>query len=188
MRVGIDIDGVIFPWTDAANRAVSRQFGINVTGDHEHWDWLKSQITREQWRWLWSEEGQKKVFDRPTYVYPGVQEAFGRILDAGHECHFVTHRDPTTCGMATTRLLAKQFAGHSWAGLHVLRDSPKHALMKWDVFIDDKPDTVMDFLTLTRTKVFAPARAWNTELAAVKTRRLVRYEDPNEVADWIAAR
>jgi hypothetical protein len=188
MRVGIDIDGVIFPWTEAANRAVSVQFGIDVKGDHLHWDWLQERLTKEQWRWVWSEEGQKRTFDRPTFVYPGVQKSFGRILDSGHECHFVTHRNPTICGPATTRLLARQFEGHSWGGTHILRDTPKHELLKWHVFIDDKPSTVIDFLTATRTIVFSPVRPWNTELAKYKTKRLIRYEDPEEIVDWLKGR
>lgn len=207
MRIGIDIDGVLYPWTDAANAALVERFGIEDPGPHLGWDWLKEQITGEQWRWLWTPEGQEASFDRIHSTFPDVVEAFGAILASGHECHFVTHRDPVLTSGWTADFLAHHFRGYRWAGLHVLGNSyPKHSLMEWDVFIDDKPETVKDFLLYTRAQVFSPVRPWNGELEGAHwnatswlthytypgvnwhaTPRLTRYTDPRQVAEWVLA-
>jgi hypothetical protein len=39
----------------------------------------------------------------------------------------------------------------------------KRTLQRWDVFIDDKPETVWDFLGHTDAQVFAPVRPWNVD-------------------------
>lgn len=188
MRIGIDIDGVLYPWTECANEALVAQFGIEDPGDHLHWDWVKEKVTKEQWAWLWSEEGQAASFGNWRRCYAGTSEAFGAILGSGHECHFVTHRDPAKASVDTALFLAHHFGRRSWAGLHVLSGAPKHQLMEWDVFIDDKPETVLDMLIQTRAQVFAPVRPWNAELAGYDTPRLIRYADPTEVAEWVISR
>jgi hypothetical protein len=60
------------------------------------------------------------------------------------------------------------------------------------VFIDDKPETVWDFLANTGAQVFSPVRAWNVEelegYASSGTPGLVHYDDPRQVAEWVLAR
>lgn len=194
MRIGIDIDGVLYPWADAANAAVVAQFGVPDPGPHQHWEWLKEQVTQEQWHWLWTDEGQAAAFGDLGLTYPGVVEAFLTFLkDPRHRCHFVTHRDPRRSGARTAAYLARHFGAHPWAGTHVLQNgTPKWKLMDWDVFIDDKVETALDMLEHTRAQVFVPARPWNEELTWCEsrgwngTRRLIRYDDPAVVAEWVA--
>lgn len=186
MRIGIDIDGVLYPWTDYANAAVMRQFGVPDPGEHLHWDHLLEQVGQERFGWLWTLDAAEEVFGwRGTY--PGVAKAFGSILDSGHECHFVTHRNPALTGALTANFLEYHFGHKKWAGLHVLSRTPKHTVLEWDVFIDDKPDTVLDMLKHTDAKVFAPARPWNTRLVPFAGTRLIRYDDPSQVAEWVAS-
>jgi hypothetical protein len=121
-------------------------------------------------------------------VYPGVVEAFNAILGSGHYCHFVTHRDPCRAGLATAMYLTRHFGAHQWQGLHVTKNgTPKHDLAPWDVFVDDKPQTVSELLLKTRAHVFAPVRAWNDELLPYVSERFTYYTDPREVADWVLA-
>jgi hypothetical protein len=189
MKVGIDIDGVLYPWTDCANEALVAKFGIVNPGPHHGWDWLKQNITKEQWSWLWTDEGTNECFRHGTRAYPDVVEAFNAILADGHEVHFVTHRDPRRTGIQTALFLSYHFGGHPWAGLHVITDkTAKHTLGTWDVFVDDKPETVEEMLLWTGAKVFAPARPWNAELDHVHTPRFVRYGSPWEVAEWVCSR
>jgi hypothetical protein len=125
-----------------------------------------------------------------------VVEAFNAVLkNPENRCHFVTHRDPRHTALYTARFLRLHFGHHPWAGLHVVKsDVPKHGLMDWDVFVDDKPETVLAMLEYTRAQVFCPARPWNEDLIGYDGRgwtgapRLIRYDDPAQVAEWVASR
>lgn len=183
MRIGIDIDGVLFPWTDVANEAVMERFGVPDPGPHVEWEHLKNLLTRDQWGWLWTAEGQDVVFGQIERTYPGAVEAVNAITRHGeHEVHFVTHRDPRRAGVHTAAFLALHFGAHPWAGTHVIQAAmEKHRLARWDVFIDDKPETIWDFVANTDAEVFTPARPWNTELA--DDGWIHRYEDPQEIVE-----
>lgn len=191
MNIGVDIDGVLYPWAEIANEAVMERFGVPDPGPHQHWTWLKEQLTSEQWRWLWTAEGQNVVFGQVERVYDDAVPAVNALLRAGHKIHFVTHRDPRRTALHTAAFLHLHFGGHPWAGVHVVQNgTPKRTLGRWDVFIDDKPETIYDFFDHTaRTQLFAPARPWNTELAEVcDYPQVVRYVDPQEIVEWVDAR
>lgn len=187
MNIGIDIDGVLFPWSEAANEAVMEQFGVPDPGPHETWAHLMDRLTPDQWNWLWGTEGSDRVFGQGWRIYPGAREAFLKVLrPSEHRCHFVTHRDPRRTATWTAMYLARHFRAHPWAGVHVLQNAvPKHSLMEWDVFVDDKPSTVLDMLAHTRARVFAPMRPWNTELASLTNPRFTYYDDPAVVAEAV---
>lgn len=188
MKVGVDIDGVLYPWDDCARDALVERFGIERPGPSLSWTWLKENITGEQWAWLWTAQGQDATFSRLD-VYPGVVPAFNAILKAGHEVHFVTHRDPRRTAVPTAEFLSAHFRRHPWAGVHVIQNgTPKRSLARWDVFVDDKPETVLGMLVNTRAHVFCPYRPWNAELDGldgIASPRLTRYADPRAVADWV---
>lgn len=176
MNIGIDIDGVLFPWADLANEAVMERFGIPDPGPHDNWLHLKEHTTGEQWAWLWSAEGQDVVFSQVERTYPDAIEAVLALLKSGAHVHFVTHRDPRRAAGHTADFLERHFGAHPWAGVHVVQNSvEKHALMNWDVFIDDKVETVRSMLEHTRAKVFAPVRPWNSELRGPEHPRFTRY-------------
>lgn len=183
MKIGIDIDGVLYPWTDAANEAVIARFGVADPGPHRYWGWLKEQLAPDQWAWLWTDDGSYAAFSRMGLTYPGVVEAFLPLLKR-HEVHFVTHRDPRRTAVLTSLFLQFHFHAHPWAGLHVVQNgTPKHRLADWDAFVDDKPETVENMLRHTGARVFAPVRPWNGELASnpYNGGRLIHYDDPAEV-------
>lgn len=190
MNVGLDIDGVIFPWADVVNKAVVGKFGIDDPGPHESWQHLKTRISGDQWNWVWSAAGQDYVFGHTFQIYTGAAETFNALLrDPQYRTHFVTHRDPRRAGVNTALYLAHHFGGHPWAGMHVIQNAcEKHTLMDWDVFVDDKPETVRAMLANTDAMVFAPARPWNTELASLRHPRFLRYHYPAVILDVLGVK
>ena len=184
MRIGVDIDGVLFPWDQVARWSVRNQFGDDACPSETstHWKGLKDELTKEQWRWVWG-EGRGHVFGSLD-CYPDAVWAVSDLIRMGHEVHFVTHRDPATTLHHTAGFLRYHFDG-PWAGVHSVRSTtPKETLADWDVFIDDKPETILRFLELERTKVFAPRRTWNeAELDGVQG--LVYYDDAREIVEWV---
>lgn len=188
MLIGVDIDGVLYPWDECARDGLVAKFGIERPGPSLDWNYLKNNIAGEHWAWLWTEEGQNAAFGQVTRTYPFVTDAINALLRHGeHDVHFVTHRDPRRTAMHTAAFLSINFGGHPWAGVHVIQASvAKRRLQPWDVFIDDKPDTVFDFLANTNAQVFTPARLWNEdELGGITDPQLIRYDDPREINRWL---
>lgn len=182
MRIGIDIDGVLFPWDDVAAEAVASRFRIPNPGASGHWYHLRDTLPPTAWRWLWSEEGQNAVFSQVGRTYPGIVEVVRSLLKVGHEVHFVTHRDPRRTALHTATFLSIHFGRHPWAGVHVIQNDVRKArLLRWDAFVDDKPETVLDLLGEERIKVLCPARPWNTELEDELF--LTRYTDPLQILE-----
>jgi hypothetical protein len=95
--------------------------------------------------------------------------------------HFVTHRHPTYVAEITARWIRHYFKNYS--GLHVLSNKvSKTSLGHWDVFIDDKPDTIEEFLANTDTLMYVPSREWNKDVVGG-----IRFDDWKEVLDGISA-
>lgn len=185
LRIGIDIDGVLFPWDDVAREALASRFGIPKPGPSTYWHYLKDNIPPTCWRWLWTADGQRDVFCQVGRTYPGAVEAVCDLLRAGHQVHFVTHRDPRHTAVHTATFLQLHFGKYQWAGVHVVQNSVhKASLQKWDAFVDDKPKTVWSLLERERIRVFAPARPWNEELD--DSLHLIRYEHPREIVEALA--
>ena len=192
MRIGIDIDGVLFPFDTVARHVLARYFpGHKVPQQpSKSWSALKGEVAPELWRWLWSPRGQATVFSQSKRCYrDAVQVVRALLASSDHEVHFVTHRDPAITGIYTSRFLAEHFDGLRWAGLHMLGQQAtmtKRHLARWDVFVDDKPETVFEFLMHTDTQVFAPRRPWN-ESELEDTLGFTIYDNPGVILDYIAA-
>ncbi len=183
MRIGVDIDGVLFPWDTVAREAIADRFGINL-GPSDRWYAIKETAGKPAWKWLWSREGQDHVFGQVSQCYPDAVEAVRALILGGHKVHFVTHRDPARTLGHTAAFLEAHFQGTRWAGVHSARKTPKRTLGPWDVFVDDKPDTVRDFVANTGARVFAPRRTWNAELGVYVFPTFTYYDDPWAIVDW----
>lgn len=91
MRLGIDIDDVLFPWFDKAHAACERE-GVTNGATPTQWAMYEDYgITLDDWL---------KVMERATLdgslytgeAYPGAVEALQSLADAGHTLHIVTAR------------------------------------------------------------------------------------------------
>ena len=188
MRIGVDIDGVLFPFDDVARDVLRYRFGGVSLEPSNSWSALKDEVSGKAWRWLWSPEGKHHVFGRITHAYTNAVKAVNCLMQMGHEVHFVTHRDPATTLVYTAEFLEQWFGMYRWAGVHSIRGTTAKAdLAHWDVFVDDKPSIVLQMLEREQTQVFAPWRPWNAaELE--NTEGLVMYHDPAVIVDWVAER
>lgn len=162
LRIGIDIDGCLYPWTQAVNEALELKYNLPAIGDHTHWDYLQERITKPQWEWIWSSSAVGAVFGRMDLIFPGAQDAVNQLC-RDHEVHFVTHRHPRRTAEVTGRWLNHYF--RNYTGVHVVHNRcRKYQLGHWDVFIDDKPQTVLEFCEFTEALVLAPKRPYNGNL------------------------
>ena len=166
LRIGIDVDGTVYPWTEAVNAAVMERFPETPDpGEHQTWDYLKELLgSDERWRWLWSTEAASAVFGRLDLIYPGAAEAINGLAKH-HDIHFVTHRNPNKSAIATAFWLNEWFP--SFKGVHILDNSvPKHDCYDFDVFIEDKPETIYGFSSYAPgVTTLMPMRPWNADFA-----------------------
>lgn len=158
LKIGIDVDGTLYHWTKAVNKAVEEKFGVTGLTEHTHWNYLQDNLTADQWRWVWSKEAAGAVFGRRDMAFAGSRRAVNSLCNT-HEVHFVTHRNPRVCTAITGEWLASRYFGY--AGVHVLYHSvSKVGLRDWDLFIDDKPETITEFEN-AGIRILVPARPWN---------------------------
>lgn len=186
MKVGLDLDGVVYWFTKAANEAIMTR-GYPDIGEWQGWNHGKEFVTDEDWRWLWN-QGTSIVFRADGPAYQGAQ-GFMRRLALEHELIICTHR-PKRVAPATYAWIA---ATRCQAGeVHVLdHNIPKSTV--WDVCdvcIDDKPETCDDLLGNTGAHVFCPRRDWNRDYeqpyGAVGASRFHWYDDYKEVEAWLS--
>ena len=187
MRIGVDIDGVLFPWDAVARDVLDSRYGGVSREPSRSWSALRDEVSKSAWHWLWSDEGQASVFGQVWRAYYNAVDAAARLMLLGHEVHFVTHRDPATTIHHTAAFLREHFWGLRWAGVHSIRSTThKGSLGPWDVFVDDKPSTVLDFVAGERTRVFAPRRPWN-EAELEDNLYLTVYDNPGVILDYVKA-
>lgn len=178
LRIGIDVDGCLYPWSRAVNEAVASRFDLDGLVDHTHWDYLREQLTDEQWHWVWSDNAVLPVFGRFDLIYPHAREVVNDLCKR-HDVHFVTHRNPATTAAVTAQWIGHYFRGYK--GIIVCDGSvSKATLAAWDAFIDDKPKTVHE-LRESGVPTLIPKRPWNEEF------RGSRFASWLEVPELIAA-
>lgn len=164
MRIGLDIDGVMYKW-DKTARYMLREVLPNspykqlLTVESKGWDWIKENVAPEHWKWLWNEGVRLGLF-RYGHLYPGTIQAVRRLAEIG-EVVLITHRpkEAVTDTLAWLGLLNLPIAG-----LHLLTAGEPKSLVQptCDVYLDDKPANVEDLAKHTTARtVCLMRRPWN---------------------------
>lgn len=161
LRIAVDLDGTVYPWSQAVNEYLEWMYELDPIGDHKHWDYLEQRILPYQWEQIWSYQAAEGVFGREDLIYPGAKKAVQQLCNE-HEVHFVTHRHPCRTAEVTGRWLRAHF--RNYAGVHLVTNRcGKDTLGEWDVVIDDKPSTLEAFFIRDLSLVLAPVRPWNRD-------------------------
>lgn len=174
MRIGIDIDGVMYAW-DKTARYMLRDVLPNspykevLKQESTGWDWIKGQVSPEHWNWLWTEGIRLGLF-RYGHLYPGTIQAIRKLAEIG-DVVLITHR-PKEAVPDTLAWLALQNLPLS--GLHLLtRGEPKSIVHpQCNVYLDDKPENFVDFRDRTNARLVAlMRRPWNADFSTGWTNR-----------------
>lgn len=163
MRVACDIDGVLYDWSGTAKFLLEHHFGYALETSNE-WYYLKKAISKEHWKWIWTEAVTKHGLYRHGNSYKGSFEALNRIAKK-HELILVTLR-PEQAKIDT----------YDWIAYHQIPaqevyvlgpKADKEASVDADILIDDHPGNCESF-----TKKGKPAllwdRSWNQEAKNLK--------------------
>lgn len=170
MRIGLDIDGVMYTW-DRTARYMLRKVLPNspyidtLREESQSWDWIKDKVSPEHWDWLWTEGIRLGLF-RYGNLHTGTIQAVRRLAELG-EVILITHR-PRAAVTDTLAWLA--FLNLPLAGVHILTDQQPKSIVcpQCDVYVDDKWENVQDLYTNTHAKaVCLMRRPWNAMMLPV---------------------
>lgn len=163
MRIGLDIDGVMYRW-DKTARYMLRDVLPNspyknaLRQESTRWDWIKDQIAPEHWDWLWN-EGVKLGLFRYGHLYPGTIQAVRKLAEQ-HEVVLITHRPQSA---VTDTLAWLGLLNLPLSGLHLLTQGEPKSLVhpQCEVYLDDKPDNIEDLAMRTNGLAVLMRRPWN---------------------------
>lgn len=173
MKIVLDLDGVCYEWEKTARYMLRRKFAQEgrpipaaLFQESLCWDHVEDAVTKEDWKWLWSEGVTLGLF-RYGHCCRGAIEGVQTLSDLG-EVHIVTARPPAAV-QDTKDWIAFMFDKAVISGLHFTgRDSK--SVIEADVYIDDSADNIIDLRNRGKT-VIAVTRLWtgpvgNLRLAA----------------------
>lgn len=166
MKLGIDIDGVMYRW-DKTARYMLREILPNspykndpsLKEESSYWNHIPDQVSKEHWNWLWKEGVELGLF-RFGHLYPGTIKAM-RELCAEHKVILITHR-PEQAVADTIMWLA--MLNLPINGLHIqTHQEPKSLVLpQCDIYLDDKPENVQDLRMNTSARAVALMdQPWN---------------------------
>jgi uncharacterized HAD superfamily protein len=177
MRIGVDIDGVMYKWGKTVRymmREVLKEEAPDIYALKPHtadgpmggsdskitdWDYFQNNVTKEQWRWLWSEGIRLGLF-RYGHLYSGTIQAIRKLSKIG-DVYIITHRPPQAVN-DTLDWLAFQRLPIKGVSLLTNQEPKSSVKPECDVYIDDKPENVYDLANNTDARlVVLMSRPWN---------------------------
>lgn len=184
MRVGFDLDGVLYNFGDSVKRYLeaTERGHIWKSGPTEtpFWDFYKD------WGWTGQQfvemcnEGADAGFIFTGPAREGAAEAVGRVARLGHEVIIITDRQfgstPEVSHKNTENWLSEH--GIEYDELHFSADK---TCVKTDMFVEDKLENY-DALVEAGVHTFLINRAWNI-VDGGDTR--MRINDVSEYADFV---
>jgi 5'-nucleotidase len=152
--LGCDLDGVVADFATVANEWICETYGYEPV-EPSYWDWFEQYPDGKMaWRSMWERANESGLFRRCPEV-PGAVKGVKQLLDAGAEVVFVTHRNPRHAEHTVEWLIERGLPRN----VAFLRDK---SLLRADVYLDDKPETVAELLDL-EYPTFLFDQPWNRD-------------------------
>lgn len=166
MRIGVDLDGVLYNWEKTARYMLREYKGHSRYGPMgfptTSWNYIEEHAGTQDWNWLWKEGVELGLF-RYGHVITGAQSAVRALREAGHAVEVVTHRPanavPDT--IAWLGLFQKPEAGVVFDGIHILTNGQRKSTVGVEVLIDDKPSNIEDVVGHGKRGILF-SQPWNT--------------------------
>jgi 5'(3')-deoxyribonucleotidase len=153
------MDGVLYEFERTARYMLREYRGVTVP-ESSRWDYLKDNVTRSDWRWLWKEGVSLGLF-RYGHMVTGARIGLHRITGAGHSVCIVTHR-PKHATADTVDWLSLYLKDIPYDGLSILSNQESKTSVEADILIDDKPQNISDWVQEDRPALLF-SRPWNTD-------------------------
>lgn len=133
MRIGLDIDGVVCDFANAANQYLADKLGVAPLPVN-CWDWYKGygieseKAWKDFWKWV---QFHETGFFESLEPEPDALEGIDRLENQGHDVCFITAR-PLWAKEATTEWFKNHWFGH----LDIHFEKVKHVVDR-DLYVDD---------------------------------------------------
>lgn len=160
MKIGIDIDDVIYPWYTQAHKVIEAQGGTGGVVPKTWYPYIEYGMSRDEWRdrlGAATIDGSLFLQGEPIEGAVEAVELLGRI---GH-VHFITSRGYLPSGAVAQAQTVLWLAGHGFA-----YDALTFTESKGDVDIDFMVDDMIRNLEACRNRGAAGAlinRSWNAD-------------------------
>lgn len=193
IRLGLDMDGVVFDFNTRCTQWVRRLFGVTLPAVGAtyptEWDYLDKHITKEQDRELWRNIGQSENFWQNLPIYNHSVRLMDAALDKADKLYYVTSRSGREVQYQTERALIGLVGPANFTGgvLPVRRWEDKIPLinsLRLTHFVDDKAETVdLANSTCFSTKVAVWDQPWNHHVTFAPT--VTRLTTVEEFKQWL---
>lgn len=172
IRVAVDIDGVLYNWSDTARFLLAHYRGVYVSPSTS-WDHIQESISPQDWDWLWTEGVELGLF-RSGHVYRGAPAGVQELYQLGAKVIIATLRKPKY-----------RWDTLEWLLLHRIPFdeivfTTSKALLNADIYIDDSPRVAREILDETMALMLLWDQPWNRTMPDLPP-RLYR------VTDWAVA-
>jgi 5' nucleotidase, deoxy (Pyrimidine), cytosolic type C protein (NT5C) len=141
LDIGLDIDGVLYPFVQVIAGYAAKVLGRPCTGEAETWDWYQRQwgLNHDEFFALCSRSVRDGVLFTEGAPLPGAMRAAKRLARAGHRLHYITAR-----GFAGVPAPVAWHRTAEWLQkwtfpVHSLTVSGDKNCRPTDVFLDDSP-------------------------------------------------
>lgn len=168
MRIGIDLDGVCYHWERTAryllrerlpNSPYTKDGPLGRTSTH--WDYIPDNVSNAHWTWLWT-WGVKEGLFRHGHIIKGAVEGLKDLAADGHDLIVITHR-PKQAVNDTLQWLS--YLNVPLSGVHILTQEEPKSEIPCEIYVDDKPENVVDYTLNTEAKLVALFdQPWNQKM------------------------
>lgn len=178
MRIGIDLDGVVYDFVASFRRYLTDVVGwVGPLPEPTTWNvWEDWGMSMEQWaRWFAAGVEAGHIF-RDGEPIEGAAQVIRAAKDHGHDVFIVTHREQHPKAISST---------HEWLAEHqipydVIAFARDKTVIPVDVFIEDNVDNAWA-LEASGVHALLFDQPWNRRWKGLPVRDLTRAHDWNEI-------
>ena len=187
MDIQVDLDGVCYEWSKTARYMLREYRGYSKDGplgqESTHWDYIKEHVSKEDWKWLWSDGVRLGVF-RYGHCVRGARRGLEALSARGHKLYIATMR-PESAVSDTLDWISYYFKDIPLSGVNILREGDSKARLDGDILVDDKVKNVLEWAETGRLALLF-SRQWNQEAFGRQSHwEIFRVGDWEHVVDTI---
>ncbi len=174
MRIGLDLDGVVCDWQQAALDIMEeRGYPHMSVDDWIYWDWLKDQVKPKDWKWLW-DEGVRLSYQL-ALPYPGAVLFAHKLKKLGNLVILTSRPE------GAWRDTIDWWYGHmhfSPDGFNFFKKGDEKGIIPCDYLIEDNNIYAMSYMDHNpNATVILLERPWNNQGPDSELIRASTYED-----------